>query len=291
MENFYLDGYKDLKLFCTKYIPEKPKAVLMIIHGMREHSGRYKEFAEFMCKKGYLVITSDNRGHGNTMKDKNEFGHGKFGDIYGETIEDQKLIVKYAKEFNLPIYLFAHSYGSMLAQTLIQECPEIEKTILQGTNNGNNIVYKFGKIVGNLLRFFGKDNKPSSIFENPGKKSWGKTHGGNWLSRDEDVYIRYKQDEKCNGSFPVSFYRSLMSHMTKVNKSIKKIKPTQKIMLTCGSLDPVGNNGKNVKKLHQTYLKNGVNSKLIIYPNAWHELHNEINKKEVFADILNFYEN
>lgn len=291
MENFYLDGYKGLKLFCTEYKADSPKAVIVIIHGMREYSARYQNFANFLNSKGYAVITSDNRGHGKTMTDKSEYGFGKFGDIYGETIEDQKCVIEYAKKYNLPIYLFAHSYGSMLAQTLIEECPEIEKAILQGTNYGSNATYHFGKILGKLLKFFGQDKKPAKIFEKAGQASWGKEFGGNWLTRDQEIYKKYKADPLCNGSFPVSFYRSLMTHMTKVNKSIKKIRPNQKIMLTAGSKDPVGHYGKNIKKLHQAYLKHGVDAKIIIYPNARHELHNETNKQEVYADIINFYEN
>ena len=124
MENFYIEGYKGLQLFCTKYVPQKPKAVVMIVHGMQEHSGRYIELANFLKDNNFLVITSDSRGHGKTMKDKSEYGCAKFGDIYGETVEDQLKIVEYIKQNypNLPKYLFGHSYGSMLSQTLVQKC-------------------------------------------------------------------------------------------------------------------------------------------------------------------------
>ena len=293
MENFYVEGYKGLQLFCTRYENKNPKAVIIIVHGMQEHSGRYVELAQFLSDNGFVVITSDSRGHGKTMKDKSEYGCGKFGDIYGESIEDQLKIVEYVKENypNLPIYLFGHSYGSMLSQTLVQRCPEIKKTILQGTNCGDNFLYRFGNFFAKICKAFGRDNNRGNVFEKAGTKHWNKISGGNWLTRNEEITKKYANDDLCGGAFPLSFYRSLTSHMIKVNKGIKKIAKDQKIMLTCGSKDPVGDFGKNVYKLFRKYEKAGVDAKIIIYAGARHELHNETNKQEVFADILSFYNN
>ena len=41
----------------------KPKAVVKCVHGMEEHQNRYVEFAEFLQKNGYAVVTADMRGH------------------------------------------------------------------------------------------------------------------------------------------------------------------------------------------------------------------------------------
>ena len=48
---------------------------------------------------------------------------------------------------------------------------------------------------------------------------------------------------------------------------------------------------KTAKKLHKKYLQNNLNSQLIIYPEARHELINETNKQQVYNDIINFYNN
>lgn len=292
MRHFNLTSFDGLELYCTRYDAENPQAVIMLVHGMREHSGRYQEFAETLAQNGFSVVTSDNRGHGKTMKDKaTEYGFGKHGDIYGETIKDQLVILDYVKrEFpNLPIYLFGHSYGSMLSQTLVQICPEFEKVVLQGSTCGDNKAYKFGKFVAHVLKFFGQDNKPGRVFENAGMKKWNKEGGGNWLSRDPQVYEEYLADDLCHGAFPISFYRSLMEHMTQVNKGIGSIRPNQKILLLCGSRDPVGEYGKQVYRLYQKYVDAGVDAKLIIYGGAKHELHHETNKDEVIDDLLEFY--
>lgn len=291
MENFIVDGYNNLKLFCTKYEVINPKAVALVIHGMQEHSGRYRHFAEFLNAGGYNVITSDSRGHGKTMPSPNDYGCGE-KDIFSESIFDQLNIIEYIKKNypNLPIYLFGHSYGSFLSQKLLQISPDIQKIVLCGTTYGNNFSYKAGLVLANLLKFFGKEKSRATAIEKMSLSAWGKKfENGNWLSRDTKVFEAYQNDPLCGGSFPISFYRSLFKNMTKVNKGIKQISKTKKILLIAGESDPVGGNAKLVKKLYNTYISNGINAQLITYPGARHELINEINNAQVYNDILDFY--
>lgn len=294
MKEFYLSGYNNLQLHCKLFDNvTNPKGVILVIHGMQEHSGRYEEFGNTLNKAGYIVVASDSRGHGKTIKNISQYGFGE-KDIYAETIKDQLNIIEYIKKqfANLPIYLFGHSYGSMLGQKLIQVSSDIKKAILCGTNYGNNISYALGKVVAGVLKLFGQANKPAAAIETLGIKAWGKKfEHGNWLSRNNVVFEKYNADPLCGGSFPISFYHSLFKHMTKVNKGIKNINKDTKILLIVGSEDPVSSGGKYVKKLHKKYLQNNLNSQLIIYPEARHELINETNKQQVYNDIINFYNN
>ena len=290
MRNFIVKGYNGLDLHCAEYTCSNPTAVVLLVHGMQEHSGRYKEFAEALCKNGFNVVTSDLRGHGKTAVAEDKQGYGE-KDIYEETIKDQLMIVGYIKRTypDLPLYYFGHSYGSMLGQKMIQVCPDIKKAVLQGTSYGNNASYEFGKVLASVLCFFGAKNAKATVIERAGFKSWGKPFGGNWFSRDDKVFEDYTNDKYCGKSFPVSFYKSLFCNMTKVNKGIKNINKDTKILLTCGSDDPVGAQSKLVRKLHKLYLKHNLDARLIVYDGARHELHNETNKEEVVHDICDFY--
>lgn len=290
MKSFVVNGYNGLTLHCKEYAPKNPTAVVLLVHGMQEHSGRYEEFAEALCKNGFIVVSSDLRGHGKTALAINKQGYGE-KDIYAETIKDQLLIVEYikGKYAELPLYYFGHSYGSMLGQKIIQVCPDIKKAVLQGTSYGNNASYVFGKLVADVISFFGGKNKKATLIEKAGLEAWGKPFGGNWLTRDEQSYNEYLADKYCGQSFPVSFYKSLFSNMTKVNKGIKNINKGTKILLTVGSDDPVGAQSKLVKKLHKLYLKHNLDAKLIVYDGARHELHHETNKDQVIKDVCEFY--
>ena len=290
MKKFVIKGYNGLDLHCTEFLADNPKAVVLLVHGMQEHSGRYEEFAQKLCDNGFVVVSSDLRGHGKTAIAENKQGFGE-KDIYDETIKDQLMIAEYIKRTypNLPLYYLGHSYGSMLGQKMIQVCPDIQKAVLQGTSYGNNASYVFGKTLAKIFCFFGAKNKKATLIESAGFKSWGKPFGGNWLSRDDKVFEKYNKDKFCGQSFPFSFYKSLFCNMTKVNKGICNINKNMKILLTCGSDDPVGAQGKLVKKLYDLYIKHGLDAKLIIYDKARHELHNETNKEEVLKDICEFY--
>lgn len=291
MENITLKGFNNLDLNCYLFEPkEEPKAVVQIIHGMQEHGKRYQNFAEFLCSNGFCVFVSDLRGHGKSLISENKFGFGE-NDIFSEIIEDQKIITNHLKEkYNLPIYVFGHSFGSFITQKFMQVCNIPEKFVVCGTSFGGNALYKFAKILANTMVLFGKKDKPATMIENMSLNSYGKKfENGNWLSRDEENFKKYQADPLCGVSFPVSFYKSMFTHLTKLNKGVKNIPNDKKIFLIAGSKDPVGNDAKDVLKLFKFLEKQNKNVEVKIYEDARHELLNETNKEEVFNDVLKFF--
>lgn len=293
MKKTTIRGYKDLELFTRIYDDVKnPKAAIQIIHGMHEHSLRYERFAQMLNKNGYIVIATDARGHGHTAKSLELLGHGE-KDIFSEAVSDQSYVSYWIKsQYKLPLYIFAHSWGSMIGQRLIQQNFIADKIILCGTNIGSNISFKLGKLVTNLQSLFIKDTKPANLIIRANNKLYQKRFvRGNWLTRNEEIFDEYIQDPLCNTKFPISFYKSLFKNMASVNKYIKNIKKDLKILLIAGSEDPVGNYSKNVIKLTNLYKKHGLSAECKIYKGARHELINEINYKEVDNDIIEFFNN
>lgn len=290
MKNMKIKGFNNLELNAYLFEPEtKPKAVVQIIHGMQEHGGRYQSFAEFLCKNDFAVFVSDLRGHGKSLIGENKFGFGE-KDIFSEIIEDQKIISNFLKEkFDAPLYVFGHSFGSFITQKFMQVCSIPEKFVVCGSSFGGNALYKFAKILADTMVLFGKKDKSAKIIENMSLNAYGKKfQNGNWLSRDEENFKKYQSDPLCGASFPFSFYKSMFANLMKLNKGIKNIPENKKIFLIVGDNDPVGNNSKDVLKLFKFYQKYNKNVKIKIYENARHELLNETNKDEVYADVLNF---
>ena len=292
MKQFNIKGYHDLQLNCYLFEPKKKaKAVVQVIHGMHEHGLRYKDFAEFLANNGYVVLVSDLRGHGHSLLGEKKYGFGE-KDIYAEIIEDQNIICGFLKEkYNLPIYVFGHSFGSFVTQGLMQVNHIPDKFVLCGTTDGSKFIYRAGSLLAGFLIAIGQKNNRANIMEGINLRSYGKRFkNGNWLSRDEDNWERYLKDELRGHDFPVSFYRSMLKHLSKLNKTIYKIPDKTSIFLIAGDKDPVGKNAKYVESLYKTYIKNGKNCKIKIYPDCRHELINELNKAEVYNDVLNFFE-
>lgn len=286
-----VEGYHHLKLYTYVYDKIKnPKAVVLIIHGMMEHAGRYYDFAKYLNDNGYIVVANDLRGHGHSAIDK-KYGVGE-NDIFAETVQDEIIILEKLKDaYELPIYLFGHSYGSMLSQAIIQNTDVVEKCVLCGTANGSSGIMKLGGTTAKFLGLFKSENAGGGLIEKMCIKNYGKKfENGNWLTRDEEVFKKYNEDEMCGGSFPFSFYKSMLTNMKKVNHGINKI-GKKKVFLIAGEKDPVGSNGKQVTNLNKLYLKNNIDSRCKIYPECRHELLNETNKDEVYKDVLDFYNN
>lgn len=99
------------ELYFRKDIPKEPKAIVILVHGLCEHLGRYdyvvKRFNEF----GYGVYRFDNRGHGQSGGEKG------YIDDFQYFFDDAHVVVEQAKKDfpNLPIFMLGHSMGGFIA--------------------------------------------------------------------------------------------------------------------------------------------------------------------------------
>ena len=94
----YLTSKQDgLKLHVLLMEPEEePKGIVQIVHGMAEHKERYEPFMEMLCKQGYISIIHDHRGHGKSIRAKEDLGY--FYDESGKAIvEDVHQITQWQK--------------------------------------------------------------------------------------------------------------------------------------------------------------------------------------------------
>lgn len=109
-----------------------------------------------------------------------------------------------------------------------------------------------------------------------------------WLSRDEEQCKKYFLDEQCGYVMSVAFYRYFLAGLKAAYKSenLAKIDRKKPIAIFSGSEDPVGGRGKLVTKLYEMYKAQGVEKvEMKLYTDARHEILNEINREEVYADV------
>lgn len=274
-----------------------PKAVVQISHGMAEHARRYDNFANYLNANGIIVFADDHRAHGMTSNNASKKGVQGYhkGDIYMDTVRDEVTITSHLKErYGLPVIYLGHSYGSMVGQRYVEMCKEHTGTILSGSammkgallNTGAAIIgaqYKLlgGEKVGNLANnlSFGSYNKPF--------KKEGIPYA--WLSRDKEQVRKYIVDEQCGQVMSIAFFKWFFTGLKTSYKkdNLAQIDKNKPIAIFSGDKDPVGGNGKLVKKLYEQYKNLGVkNVSIKLYPDARHEILNEINNKEVYADML-----
>lgn len=271
------------------YSVENPVSVMLIIHGMQEHSGRYENIAKEFNKQDIAVVTSDLRGHGDNVV----YAPGlDKGSIFLNIVDDQKLIIEKIKEIfpNVPVVVLGHSYGSFVTQRLIRDRVNVDKFILSGSSYMKGAIVSAGNMIAGISGVFKGRNKPAKLIEAMSIKGYGKGfEDGNWLTRDSAVWEAYKQDERCGQVFPIAFYRSMFTELPKNYKKLKNAvgyKPT--IFILSGTNDPVGGFSKGVKKLYGVYNSAKFDVSIKLYEGGRHEMLNETNKAEVIADIVKF---
>ncbi len=273
-----------------------PTAVVQISHGMAEWCVRYDHFASFLNSNGYVVIADDHRGHGKTSG-FSEKGIVE-GDSFHDTVEDMYQITRYAAEtYKLPVLLFGHSYGSFLSQAYIEKYGDaIKGVILSGTAYMNSGLVKTGNLLaGAIGGFLGMDT-PAKLISKMTFGSYDKLFASEsqkfaWLSRDKAQVEKYAADEFCGYpmcyGFQFSFFKGILKAST--SRAIGRIPKNLPILITGGEEDPVGEQGKLPRRLFEEYKKAQLTDVSIkLYPGARHEILNELNQAEVYADILSF---
>lgn len=273
---------------------KKPLGVVQISHGMAEHARRYDDFAKYLNGKGYIVFADDHRAHGHSEKKESVGYHD--GDIFSDTVTDEVKITEYLKStYSLPVVYLGHSYGSFIGQGYLERENSAAAVLLSGTADMDGAQVKMGKTLANLqFKTVGGRktgyliNKLSfGAYDKPFKKE---NYKFAWLTRDKDIARKYYEDELCGYPMSIAFskymFEGLLSLYTAEN--LAKIDKSKRVAIFGGEKDPVG--GKNsslAKKLAKRYQDLGLTNVTIkTYPDARHEILNELNRAEVYADML-----
>lgn len=112
-------SFDGTKLFTRKDMPDKAKAVVLIVHGLAEHLNRYDALTERLLQAGYGVYRYDQRGHARSE------GPRTFFSDFNELPDDCKMMVDLVKAENpdLPVYLIGHSMGGFTVATFGTKYP------------------------------------------------------------------------------------------------------------------------------------------------------------------------
>ena len=253
----------------------EPKAVIQIAHGLGEHARRYDAMAAMLNKAGFSVYADDHRGHGQTgvkqlenkqIKRLGNLGPGGMKATYKQVADLAKLIK--AENPNRPLVLLGHSWGSFIAQKVI---------------NKNSDMYDAVILSGSALTM------PGYLATGDFNKVWKKIPGSTgyeWLSRDVEVQNKFVED-------PLTFL-ALAMQVFGVKNSLqlfgtpaKTVRSDLPILVQVGEADPIGGEYSN-KALVQAYRKNaGIDDiELFVYHECRHEIYNELNKEAIIDDLV-----
>ena len=294
-----VSNYDNLELKGIIFEPQgEAKGIVQFVHGMCERSSRYEEYMEFFAKNGYVAVCYDQRGHGDSVEKDED--RGFFGDPYGKSfVDDCVQVTKYLKEQypNLPLTLYGHSMGSLIARCYIQEHDTLIDKLIVSASPSVDRRAGIAILWVRLLDLFLGERHRSKMFTyismRCGSKKFKKIKKGSWLSRDSKVAEKFFTDPKCAFLFTYNGFENLFYLMkdTYNKKRYKVANPDLPIHFISGSEDPLMVSDKEWLSAIGCMTKVGyktVTKKL--YQDMRHEIHNEFGKEEVYQDALAFIE-
>ncbi|MDN3445536.1 alpha/beta hydrolase [Microbacterium sp. APC 3901] len=250
------------------------RGVVQLLHGVGEHAGRYGALIAALTGAGFIVYADDHRGHGRTGI-RQHGGPEKLGRLGKGGLRAAQAAVWQLTGIikddhpDLPLVLLGHSWGSFLAQMLVNDHPEAWDAVI---------------LSGSALR------TPGSLNAAPLNARWAADDatGLEWLSRDPAVWTSFDED-------PLTTNQPLLKLFGPVEAAKLYGRPRKDLgrdiplLLLVGRDDPVGG-PRSVHKLADEYrTRSGLTDiTTLVYPDARHEIFNELQQDEVRADILSW---
>ena len=281
-------------------VPEgEVKGVIQIAHGIAEHIDRYRDFMEYLADNGFVVAGDDHLGHGKTMTGEEDKGQFSDKDGWNCVVKDlvslhDLMVTEYP---GINYIVFGHSMGSFLMRTYIADYPsKYDMAIISGTGHQGKLLVTAGNIIAqNTIKKKGYDSDGTSLnnlsMGGYQKKIKNPRTDCDWLSRDEAQVDKYVADETCGFTAKAGLYADMLKgvkYVTDMN-NIRKIRKDKPVLFISGDMDPVGEYGKGVKKAYGCFKKAGIaDVTMKLYPEGRHEMLNELNKDEVYKDILDW---
>lgn len=280
------------------WAPDRPRGCLQITHGMAEHIGRYLDFIRYLNARGWAVAGMDLAGHGQSDPPERygDLGPGGWESLLADM---DTLRRRAARAFpGLPHVMLGHSMGAFLICTyLTRHGQGLAGAILSGTAGANPAVGP-GLILARMEARARGASTPSPRLDNLSFGSYGRRFTPrrtkfDWLTRDEAVVDRYVADPACGFIFTAGGFVEMLTALKDIGRPAwARAVPPIPLLLISGEQDPVGNFGRGPRQRAKWLRDAGHRDVTVrIYPGGRHEMLNELNREEVYADVAQWLEN
>lgn len=259
---FFVSSFDGTGLYAKKDFPDEPKALVVIVHGLCEHQGRYDYLTQKLTDNGYGVYRFDHRGHGRSEGKKVFYGD------FNELIDDVNFITELARMENpsLPLFVLGHSMGGFAAALFGVKYPgKAAGIVTSGALTRNNI---------GLASDMPADLPVDTYFPN---------ELGGGVCSDPAVVKAYGDDPYVEKQISAGLFYEVLKGVLWLKENSHKFEYPVLLLHGC-------NDGLVSEKDSRDFFGD-ISSKdksLIIYPNLFHEIYNEPVKDEVIADTISW---
>ncbi len=251
----------------------KPRGLVQIAHGVGEHGLRYEPLAQDLVQAGFTVYVNDHRGHGRTGMaqwdgDRSKLGRLGPGGLRAAIAAVRQMTrVAQEEEPGLPVVLLGHSWGSLMAQKIVNE---------------DSGAYAGIVLSGSAYRLPGWMNSGDL---NKRHAALGPTRF-EWLTRDRSIIDAMAVDPLAVEAKVVELF-GIADTLRLLGVPRRGVQHDVPMLLQVGSDDPLGG-PRSIERLARAYRERAGLSDVAVrvYQDARHEIYNELNRDEVIADLV-----
>lgn len=257
-------------LYYQSWTPDSDcAAILLVAHGLAEHSGRYEHFAAFFVARGYAVFAVDHLGHGKSDGDRCHI------DRFSEYTDGISLLLARAQDESpdIPVLMVGHSMGGLIAtRFLIDRQADLAGCVLSGAAVMPAV--ELTSIQRLLMRIFARVLPKLRVMQLDASE----------VSRDPAVVDRYRKDPLVfTGKVTARLAEQLFNTMAWIEDKLAAI--DLPMLILHGSADGL-TLVEGSKMLHREISSR--NKKLIIYEGLYHEIYNEPEREDVMTDVADW---
>ncbi len=245
-------GLGGLNIYTQQWLPDgPPRAVLLLVHGYAEHSGRYGNLVQHLVPRGYAIFALDHRGHGRSGGERVHIDD--FADYLAD-LETYEGMVR-AQFPGSKIFLLGHSMGAMIATAYL---PAHQHGFTGAIISGGGIAPD-------------DDAPPPAPVADLAAT----------VSRDPAVVQAYRDDPlNYIGPPPASRAEAMRGWRSRLRELAGEI--TLPIIIMAGSGSPLGDGPRSAAMYDAVRSQDKT---LKLYDGLYHEIFNEPERALVFADL------
>ncbi|MEN3792567.1 alpha/beta hydrolase [Fulvimarina sp. MAC3] len=285
-DSLTIDSPTGASLNLYRTVPTEPRAVILVFHGLAEHAGRYRAFAEALAVEGFAVFAHDHRGHGSTTARDAPFRRFARHDGMDAVLRDCRYVLDYARGTypDVPIFVFGHSMGGLVAMNFAQRHGDgLAGLAVWNSDLRGGWQTKAGLFGLGIEKFFKGSDVASMlsrrlVFEPWEKSIKNRRRDQDWLSHDPDAVDAFAEDPLCGFTPTVSMMEDVvaMVRMGGSKEAIARLPKGLPIHLLGGSEDPATEGGKALSWLKARLESQGLSKvTLTIVEGARHETFHE----------------
>lgn len=265
------NGVADLGLYYQSWLPDHAaRAVVVIIHGFSDHCGRYDNLVEVLVNHRLAVYSYDLRGHGQSS------GKPGYVDRFDDYRQDTHIFINlvHKQHPNLPLFLFGHSMGGLIALDQALYYPEsMSGVIASAPHLGTPPVAPVKLMAGRVLsRLWPSFSMPAGLDESG-------------LSRDEEAVQAYRDDPLVHGVGTARLSTEIEAAVAETQTNAQGLKPP--LFIYFGSEDHITNPADS-QRFYDSVLN--TDKTIIIYDGGHHENHNDIHYERVVIEVAQWIE-